>query len=204
MLDAHHAAQGSAEWLAARCGKVTGSKLGAVMARGKGLTRGAYMEQLIAERMTGEPVEVYQSAAMLRGSELEPMARQAYEFHSDLAVTEVGFVPHPTIGASGASPDGLVEPSGLVEIKCPLPHTHARTLRNGTIPPEHRPQLLWALECTGREWCDFVSFCPRMPLFVDRIYARNNREKIAEMRDAVETFIAELENEIAMIEQRYG
>lgn len=189
--------QGSIEWLNARLGRVTASRMDDLMARtksGYGATRSNYMAQLIAERLTGVPNDSYTSAAMLWGTEQEPAARAAYEFHREIEVVESGFVLHPSIGDTGASPDGIVGDDGLVEIKCPNTATHIDTLLTKQVPGKYVKQMLWQMECTGRKWCDFVSYDPRMPehlkLFVYRVQFD---EKLAlDMRAEVELFLSEM------------
>lgn len=195
-------AQGTDAWKAARLGKVTASRVADVMAKGKGgapsATRATYMGQLIAERLTGEPMDTFSNATMQRGNEVEPDARAAYCFHRDVDVEPVGFVDHPKVLMAGASPDGLVGLSGQVEIKCPNTATHIETLTGGAPPARYRKQMQWQLACTGREWCDFVSFEPRLPphlrLFVVRVPA--DKAEIAEMEIEVAAFLRELDDKI--------
>lgn len=182
--------QGSPEWLALRAGKVTASRVADVIAKtktGVSASRAKYAGELISERLTGAPADRYTNGAMAWGTEQEPNARRAYEFYRDTDVTEVAFVLHPTIADSGASPDGLVDVDGLLEIKCPETHTHIETLLNKAVPGKYVTQMMWQMACTGRKWCDFVSFDPRMPesmqFFCQRV-----------MRD--DTVIAELEREV--------
>jgi hypothetical protein len=129
------------------------------------------------------------------GTEKEPDARAAYEFQTDTEVAQVGFAPHPSISASGASPDGLVGDDGLVEIKCPNTATHIDTLLGNEVPAKYITQMLWQMACTGRKWCDFVSFDPRLPesmrLFVRRVH-RHDAE-IARLEDLVIQFLGELD-----------
>lgn len=167
--------QGSAEWLAMRLGKLTASRMADVLAvtkSGPSASRKNYMAQLVAERMTGQPAESFSNAAMAWGTEHEPLARAEYEMLRDVMVDQVDFVDHPTIEWCGASPDGLVGALGLVEIKCPNTATHIDYLLAGVPPAKYQPQMALQLLCTGREWCDFVSYDPRMPekhrLFVAR------------------------------------
>lgn len=171
------APQGSPEWFAARCGKVTASRMSAVMAEGRSgapsATRAAYMGELIAETLTGQQCNAFQgNADTERGQETEPAARVAYETFKRVMVDECGLVIHPRIDRSGASPDGLVGDHGLLEIKCPRIHVHLEYLLNGEPPKAYVPQMAWQVACTGREWVDFVSYCPSMPedlrLFVVR------------------------------------
>jgi putative phage-type endonuclease len=186
--------QGSAEWHALRCGKVTASRVADVVAKTKsgwGASRANYAAELIAERLTGVAAEGYTNAAMQWGTDQEPNARLAYEFVYDVTVEQVAFVVHPTIEDAGASPDGLVGEDGLVEIKCPNTATHIDTLISQTIPAKYVTQMMWQMACTGRKWCDFVSYDPRLPesmqLFVQRI-ARND-DMITDLEDAVRLFL---------------
>ena len=154
------------EWFAQRLGKVTASRVGDVIAKtktGPSASRDNYATQLVLERLTNKQGEFFTNAAMQWGTETEPMARQAYELKRGVFVDEVGFIDHPTIDMSGASPDGLVDKKGLVEIKCPESKTHMEYLMSGKPPAKYIPQMMWQMACTGREWCDFVSFDPRFP-----------------------------------------
>jgi len=154
------------EWFAQRLGKVTASRVGDVIAKtktGPSASRDNYATQLVLERLTNAKGEFFTNAAMQWGTETEPMARQAYELKRGVFVDEVGFIDHPTIDMSGASPDGLVDKTGLVEIKCPESKTHMEYLMSGKPPSKYIPQMMWQMACTGREWCDFVSFDPRFP-----------------------------------------
>lgn len=158
--------QRTEEWFAQRLGKVTASRVADVIAKtktGASASRDNYSTQLILERLTNKQAEFYSNAAMQWGTETEPMARQAYELKRGVFVDEVGFIDHPTIEMSGASPDGLVGKNGLVEIKCPESKTHMEYLLSGKAPAKYIPQMMWQMACTGREWCDFVSFDPRFP-----------------------------------------
>lgn len=200
--------QGSAEWLAIRCGKVTASRIADVIAKtktGYGASRANYMAELIAERLTGAPAEKFISGPMAWGTEKEPEARALYEFLTDAEVTQVGFVPHPTISDSGASPDGLVGDAGLVEIKCPNTATHIDTLLGQSIPAKYETQMQWQMACTGRQWCDFVSYDPRMPdsmrLFVCR--EERNDAMIEELSAEVGKFLAELDEKVASLTALY-
>lgn len=200
--------QGSAEWLAIRVGKVTASRVSDVIAKtktGYGASRANYMAELIAERLTGAPADKFISGPMAWGTEKEPEARALYEFLTDAEVTQIGFVPHPTISMSGASPDGLVSDDGLVEIKCPNTATHIDTLLGQSIPAKYETQMQWQMACTGRQWCDFVSYDPRMPdsmrLFVCR-EARNDA-MIAEISEEVAKFLSELDEKVASLTALY-
>jgi putative phage-type endonuclease len=201
--------QGSPEWFAMRCGKVTASRVADIIARtksGPSASRANYMAQLVAERLTGTVAESYSSAAMDWGSAMESDARTAYEFVCGSNVEAVGFVEHPRISMSGASPDGLVGISGLIEIKCPNTATHIETLIGKTVPAKYVAQMQWQLACTGRAWCDFVSYDPRMPenmqLFVERV-ARDEKF-IAELESEVEGFLFEVASAVGQLTRIYG
>ena len=153
--------QGSDEWKVLRLGVITGSNFSAVLAGGSGKTRRSYMVKLAAEILTGEPVESYSNAAMEWGVETEPQARAMYELESASEVVEVSFIKHDTICA-GVSPDGLVGDDGLVEFKCPNTTTQIETYLKGDMPTTHRAQVQGQLWVSEREWCDFVSFDPRI------------------------------------------
>lgn len=200
--------QGSDEWKALRLGKVTASRVADVVARTKtgwGAQRKNYAAQLIAERLTGVVVEGFQSKEMQHGTETEPQARAAYAFYADADVEQVDFVPHPQIPMSGASPDGLVGADGLVEFKCPNTATHIETLLGAPIAAEYITQMQWQMACTGRQWCDFVSFDPRMPgnmqIFIQRVPRDDKR--IAELEEAVAAFLAEISLKVAALQDRY-
>jgi putative phage-type endonuclease len=200
--------QGSPEWYAARVGHVTASRVSDVIAKTKSgwsASRQNYMAELVAERLTGAPAERYQNAIMQRGTELEPDARIAYEFRTDAEVAEVGFVPHPTIAMTGASPDGLVGADGLIEIKCPLTATHIDSLLRGYIDEKYITQMTWQMACTGRAWCDFVSFDPRLPestrLYVLRI--ERDDQMVAYLEKEVRSFLAEIDAKVAELNRLY-
>ena len=195
-------AQYSPEWFAARLGRVTASRVADVVAKTKtgwGASRANYAAQLIAERLTGAAQESYTNAAMQWGIDQEPHAVAAYEFRADADTVSVGFVEHPTIPMSGASPDRLVGADGLLEVKCPNTATHIDTLLHPDVPGKYRPQMQWQMACTGRKWCDFCSFDPRLPesmrLFVIRI--QRNDAEIAELEKEVSIFLAEIDRKVA-------
>jgi putative phage-type endonuclease len=201
--------QGSPEWFSARLGRVTASRVADVVAKtksGPSASRANYLAQLVAERLSGEAQESFSSAAMQWGTDMEPEARLAYVFRTDAMVAEVGFVPHPSIEMAGASPDGLVGDDGLVEIKCPNTATHIDTLVGRAVPGKYVTQIQWQLACTGRAWCDFVSFDPRMPeemrLFVQRV--ERDETRIAELEAEVVAFLADLDETVASLTSIYG
>ena len=199
--------QGSDEWIAARLGKVTASRMADLMARtktGYSASRANYMAELICERLTGSQADRFTNAAMQWGTDTEPQARAAYEFLAGNDVQEVGFVDHPSISMAGASPDGLVGDDGLLEIKCPNTATHIETLLANAVPDKYRKQMLWQMACTGRAWCDFVSFDPRLPGDMQLWSTRVTPEpgELSAMETEVETFIAELDAKIASLKER--
>jgi putative phage-type endonuclease len=194
--------QGSPEWFALRLGKVTASRVADVVAKTKsgwGASRANYMAELIAERLTGEVAASYVNGAMQWGIEHEASARAAYEFRTDSEVTAVGFIIHPTIVDSGASPDGLVGGDGLIELKCPNTATHLDTLLALSIPEKYVTQMQWQMACAGRKWCDFVSFDPRMPesmrLFIRRV--ERDDEAVAKLEKLIVEFLDEMAQKIA-------
>lgn len=200
--------QGSPEWFAERIGKVTASRVADVIAKtktGYSTSRANYAAQLIAERLTGNVAESYSNAAMEWGVMTEAEARTAYEFLTDATVDQVGFVNHPMITMTGASPDGLVGEFGLVEIKCPITATHIETLLGQSVPKKYVTQMMWQMACTGRQWCDFVSYDPRLPesmrLFVRRV--ERDAVMIAELELAIRTFLDEIDATVARLRALY-
>ncbi|ABF63516.1 Exonuclease [Ruegeria sp. TM1040] len=193
--------QGTPEWHEARLGRVTASRIADVMMNPTTAGFQNYRSQLVCERLTGTPTETFTSAAMQHGTETEPQARAMYTLATGLSVNEVGFVPHPLIEMAGASPDGLVGELGLVEIKCPQPTEHIRVLTGGDIKKGYVLQMLWQMECTGREWCDFVSFNPDLPddlqLYIQRV--EYDSEKAREITDAVRSFLTSVDDTFAKL-----
>jgi hypothetical protein len=153
------------------------------------------------ERLTGAPSSIPTTPAMRWGLETEALAKAAYGFHLDREVVPSGFVNHPGISMSGASPDGFIGDEGLTEIKCPTTITHIETVAAGEIPSKHRPQMLWQMACTGRSWCDFVSFDPRLPeplkLFVRRV--QRSDAIISELEEQVLAFLDELDGRMTAL-----
>jgi putative phage-type endonuclease len=202
-------AQGSPEWFAVRCGKVTASRVADVIAKtktGYGASRANYAAELIAERLTQSTAPSFANAAMQWGTDQEPHARAAYSFLHDVDVEEIAFVDHPEIAMSGASPDGLVGLDGLVEFKCPNTATHLDTLLSETVPGKYITQMQWQMACTGRAWCDFASFDPRLPpsmqLFVKRV--ERDASLILDLETEVSAFLAEIDAKVAALTERYA
>ena len=190
--------QRTEEWLAARAGKVTASCLDDVMAAKTTAGYQNYMAKLICERLTGQTEQAPVSAAMQRGTDLEPLARDFYVVETGAMVEEVGFYEHPSILNSGASPDGIIGTDGLIEIKCPNTATHIKTLESKKPALKYMRQMQWQMACTGRKWCDFVSFDDRLPEHLSFFCTRIERddEMIAELEQAVTAFLDELEAKI--------
>lgn len=192
--------QGSTEWLALRAGKFTGSRfadLMATIASGKpAASRGNLIATLALERLTGQPEETYQNEAMRRGSEMEPLARGAYEAMTGELVETVPFVIHPSLPFVGVSPDGLLGADGLLEIKCPASQAkHLEALRNGAHARDYRWQVQGQLWVTGRAWCDVVSFDPRFPPGLQLAVVRVTPDKTAidSLCEACKTATAEVD-----------
>lgn len=197
------------EWYLERLGKVTASKIADIIARTKtgfSTSRDNYKAQLVTEILTGVPYEGYKSAAMQDGIDREPAARATYAERSFEPVTEIAFVVHPAISRSGASPDGLVGDDGLVEIKCPLTATHINYLIADVVPEKYVPQMQWQMACTGRQWCDFVSFDDRLPekmrLFVKRV--DRDDVYIATLEEAVRRFLTEVDQTVETLKGKYN
>lgn len=203
-------AQGSPEWMALRCGKVTASRVADIMRKtksGVSASRQRYLGELVAERLTGLPYVGFKSQDMEWGNATEEDARNHYAFITDATLIEVAFVDHPTIALSGCSPDRLVGEEGLLEIKCPATHTHIETLLEGNVDPDYQKQICWQMAChPGRRWTDFVSYDPRMPEELRMFKRRFERDDIAirEMEREVERFQVEIDDTIRQLRQQYA
>lgn len=200
--------QGSPEWIAARLGKVSASRMADMTARtksGYGASRANYAAELIAERLTGTPTEKYTNAAMAWGVGKEPDAKNAYCFLRDAEIVPVGLVLHHMIHMACASPDGLIGNDGLIEVKCPLTATHIDTLLSETIPDKYVKQMQWQMACTGRQWCDFVSFDPRLPpemqIFIKRV--PRDPHLIGELEHETVKFLVEIEDTISRLQAKF-
>lgn len=195
------------EWFNQRLGLVTASRVSDVMAKtktGYSASRQNYMTELLCQRLTGKREDGFTSQAMQRGTDLEPIARSAYEFNSNVLVVECGFITHPIISGFGASPDGLVGDDGLLEIKCPNTATHIDFLRTGKPDNKYQWQMTAQIACSGRQWCDFVSFDDRMPEYAQFKCVRFERDdkRIDDMISEILSFNRELDqlvNEIKLL-----
>ena len=203
------AEQGSEQWLRDRLGHLTASRMADVLATtksGPSASRKNYLAQLVAERLTGIVAESFVSTAMEWGTSNEPLARAEYEILTDHMVDQDGFIKHPSIEWCGASCDGFIGDSGLIEIKAPNTATHIEYLLAGKPPAKYQPQMLLQLACTGRRWCDFVSYDPRMPeehrLFVVRFEPK--RDEILAVEQAAIEFLYEVEQTIKKLNNRFN
>ena len=194
--------QGSPEWFNARCGIVTASDFQTVLMNGKGgaesKTRLNYMRRLAGEIITGVPADGFSNAHTERGKEMEPEARDLYAFMHDCDPQQVGFIRN---GRAGASPDSLIGDEGGLEIKTKLPHLQIELLEKGDVPPEHVAQIQGCMWVAEREWWDFVSYWPKLPLFVQRVH--RDDLFIKKLSDAVDRFNDELDGLVERI-RSYG
>jgi putative phage-type endonuclease len=198
--------QGSNEWHLLRLGKVTASRIADVLSKGKSgesASRRNYRTELVVQRLTGLPGESFSNAAMEHGVRTEPLARTAYEVEKQQFVEQVAFIDHPSIEWFGCSPDGLVT-DGLIEIKCPNSTTHVDYLADNKPPAKYIPQMQCQMAVTGRQWCDFVSFDPRLPddlqLFVVRL--ERDQEYIEAMEAEVKKFLSEVDEMFKKLKER--
>lgn len=200
--------QGTPEWHAMRNGKLTASRLADAIAKTKtgwGASRPNYCAELVAERLTGVPADKFISGPMQWGKECEPQAKAAYRFYTGQRIEPIAFVDHPWIAMSGASPDGLIGDDGLIEIKCPNTATHISTLLGAPIDPAYILQMQWQMACTGRAWCDWVSFDPRMPedmsLHIERV--ERDEKRIIQLEGMVRDFLAEVDAKVSALTAKF-
>jgi putative phage-type endonuclease len=195
--------QRSPEWFAARCGSLGASQIADAVATLKdnktpAATSANLVAKMVIERLTGVQEDRFKSGPMQWGIDNEEGARRAYEWDTGDFVIEAGLYKHPTITGSHASPDGLVDDDGLIEIKCPNSATHITTLKTGTVATQYVYQMQWQMACTGRQWCDFVSFDPRFPenlqLFVKRFKRDDNL--LSELEDKVLAFLTRVDADL--------
>lgn len=201
--------QQTSEWYEMRKGMCTGSRVADVVTKLKNgkysAGRQNYLMEVVCARLTGHMPEHFVSAAMEWGVQQEPFARAAYELEMDLMVETVGFAIHPIIPYFGASPDGLIASDGSIEIKCPTSDTHLRWIMDGVVPEEYIPQMKAVMACSERQWCDFVSFDPRMPKDLQLFVRRLDRDEpmVKEMEEEVEKFLGEVDGMIEVIMQAH-
>ena len=194
-------AQGSPEWFKQRQGNASASRIKDVIAKtksGYAASRDNYMTELVLERF-GIFSESYTSKSMEWGNEQEPFARATHEIKQNIIVQECGYILHPSIEKSGASPDGLIDDDGVLEIKCPDTKTHFEYLLADKVPSAYIPQMAWQILCTGRQWADFVSYDPRAPIGLDYFYIRYTPDK--EYLDMLEN---ELTNFLIEVDKKFN
>lgn len=202
------APQRSERWFADRLGLATASRFGDIMAftrSGYSASRANYAAELVAERLTGQRQELWTSQAMQWGTDNEPLARLEYSLHLGVEVEETGFWIHDSLMAGG-SPDGLVNEDGTLEIKCPNTATHIETLMTKKLPNKYKAQVQGQLWITGRLWCDFVSYDPRLPenarLIV--IHVERDDEYIKNLENEIIGFLAEVDKQVAFVKGYKG
>lgn len=184
--------QGGCDWHRYRLGIATASGFKDILSKGRGKSeskaRQTYMMKLLGERITREIADNHNNVHMQRGHEHEPLARAAYEFETDNEVLQAGIILNHGVGFS---PDGLVADNGIVEIKSKLPHIHLPLLLNNEVPAEHVAQVQGGLWVSERDWCDFISYCPKMKTFINRVY--RDEKYISDLAKEVERFNTELD-----------
>lgn len=197
MMEVVDCEQGSTEWFAARLGVPTASMFSVLLSGRKDAkdkkTRTTYMMKLAGEIITGEVSEGYTNVHMERGKVMEDEARALYAFMTDADPVQVGFLKN--FGA-GASPDSLIGDKGGLEIKTALPHIQVERLLSGTLPSEHKAQVQGNMWVSERDWWDFCSYCPKMPLF--KIRVERDEEYMKEISEGVAEFKKDL---AAMVER---
>ena len=196
--------QGSPEWFQMRLGKVTASRVADILAKtktGPSASRQNYLIELAIQRTTGIIQESYSNSAMEWGTQTEPQARVAYEINTNNFVDQVAFIDHPSIKWFGCSPDGLVSDRGLLEIKCPNSATHWEYFKSKKPPQKYFIQMQAQIAVTNKDWCDFVSFDPRMPDRSQLLIVRVDRDEafIVEMEDEIKKFLDEVEVEVNLM-----
>jgi hypothetical protein len=189
-----------AYWLAERAGKLTASRMADAMSFRKDgkptAERTKLLKELLAERLTGASVRHFVTDAMKWGIEREAEAKAAYEAETGTFVMPCGFFDHPRIDMLGATPDGLLPNGGLIETKAPTTATFVEWRMAGVVPEEHKPQMVIQCACTGRAWCEFVAYDPRLKDPTRRLFVRRyepTADEIATIETAAETFLAELD-----------
>lgn len=197
MIKIHEVEQGTKAWRKLRLGRPSASMFYDMMAEGKGNSRSAYLYKLLGEYLSGEPLETYQNAAMVRGIEQEPDARRFYTFLTNNEVRQVGFISN---GKCGCSPDGLVGEDGAIEIKTAQPNVMVDIILRENFPAEHKAQTQGTLYISGRRWIDLVVYHPKMPLYIRKAF--RDEAYISEIDREVDRFNRDLKDMIAKIRAR--
>ena len=194
--------QGTQDWLQQRLGKVTASVIHKVLSDKTTTSKQLLLKSLVMERVSGTPTRHVKSSDMLRGLQLEPKAKAAYEKYTQSTIINTGFINHPNIDMAGASPDGLVLESGLIEIKCLNLRNHEQILKNKNVPKQYFNQIQFQLACTQRQWCDFVAFHPEadQSLFIKRVFPEPEIMQMIESK--VELFLLEVDQSYLELKQQ--
>jgi len=201
--------QRSIGWVQQRLGLCTASRFVDVISKKKDgkptAERQKYLDQLVSERLTGQPTPHFVTSAMTWGIENETPAKVEFEWRTGLSVSETGFHKHPSLDC-GASPDGLIDgdESAVIEIKAPTSETHYRTLRDG-MPAEHKAQVQGQLWITNRRCAYFVSYDPRflekpLQLYIERI--ERDEAFIAALDAEVRQFLEDVEKAIQFVREK--
>ena len=188
-----HGDQGTEEWLSLRIASIGGTAINSVMAGGQGKMRKSLMYAFVGELLSGQKKEITMTAYMEAGILHESDARLLYEIETDIDVEEVSIIlgdkPHTHF-----SPDGLLNDDGVLEIKTVIPSVWAERKLTKKIPLEYYRQCMWGMYITGRQWADFVCYCPYLtdsyPLFTQMI--ERDEKIIEDMTEASDKFIAEM------------
>jgi len=199
--------QGSPEWFAVRCGKITASRLGDIMRKtkwGESTYKAKVRLELAIERITGKSVSsVVMNQAMRDGVDREPDARTLFEAVTGKEVALCGSFDHPTIVNTSASPDGLLRgENAVLEIKCPTHATHAKNLMSETMPKNYIYQVQWQIACTESDYAYFASYHPDYPpeLRLKWVKVEKDDSVIKSLEEAVRQFDIEIEDLIIKIQ----
>ena len=168
-------AEEKAAWLSARAGKLTASRMADAMDYLKNgqpsANRTKPLHELLAERLTGQSVPHVVNEAMMWGMEHEDEAVDMFVERYGRNVRLSRFYEHPTIENFGATPDRELD-DGLLEVKCPQTTTYLRWVMAGVVPDQHKPQMAAQLLCSGKTWCGFIAYDPRIRDESKRLFMR--------------------------------
>lgn len=198
MLEIINCEQNSDEWIEARAGIITASAFKDVLAGGAGKTRRTYMMKLAGEIITGDPTESFSNGYMERGHELEETAIELYSDRFGAVVEKVGFWRN---GIYGCSPDGVIGDDGIIEVKTKGAHIQGELLLKGLVPNEHKAQVQGSMFVSGRKWVDFVSYCPKMPMFIKRV--KRDEDYIDELKIKLGVFNQELQVVVSQLRGKF-
>lgn len=196
--------QGTQEWKDIRLGRITASRMSDVMTNGRSggisKTSESYMVELISEKLTGKQKDFFENDAMKWGTATEPEAREVYSVRNGFVdVEEVAFIVHDEF--IGVSPDGLVGDCGLLEIKAPTTQTQIKRALSKDYSSDYKAQIQAQLWVSGREWCDFVSYDPRINVSASFLQQRvfRDEEYIQEMKSKCDEFVTEMNNRMKLL-----